>query len=569
MRSGSQSVSLPVAHSVIFSLFVEEFPISTVDMQAPSLPRITPLGARTLSCHVAYLKPLAEHETQSARRATINRLLKSVVGFRHGLHRNHRFQVLETEWESIPVTFRVRLHEELISSLIYIHVDRAHNSANEIVSKLNEYFDAFADVATRGLCTGADWPSKCHKFLFEEVWASFFSGNKERIPPPSPEWPHYPPELANPNIIANFRGLIIEQKRDLAAGIDNERIAQSLGPFLCCTGKQRIEDLSVSTLKRGRAFHASTLGQSSSGAYDAETHRYVVCSHSLDQEELGDLINTGHELGILRLLAIRPLPDLEKAEELLFQIEREIDRTLETPPSERGSAEIRESIGQKFRALNNMFGGDIRSRIIRSTRYKNNITALINTIDVLDVRTFKSLKQKYEAIIDNTIGRAERLRLDYDRVYGEFRSARHLAALEGTAKSAAETATRNTRIQKLQETAEFFLFFALVPYYIGNNLSETAHAVIPLFVNKDKNEFLFNVVYTVIWLFAGALSVSLGARWFATYHPKTPIGKIAKMASGGAIKLWFKFFRRPSMRSVVWLILFSIEALLLFAVFCS
>ncbi len=345
-----------------------------------------------MSCHVAFWKPLAERETLAARRDSINRLLKSVVGFTHGLDRNRPFDLLETEWETIPVTFRVRLHEELISSLIYIHIDRAHNSANEIVSKLSEYFDAFADVAARGMCTCADWPSTCHKFLFEEVWARFFSGSKERIPPPSPQWPHYPSELANPNIIANFRGLIIAQKRDLAAGIDNERIARSLGPFLCCTGKQRTEDLSVSTLKRGRAFHASTLGQSSSGAYDEETHRYVVCSHTLDQEELGELINTGHELGILRLLAIRPLPDLEKAQELLCQIEREIDRTLETPPSERGSAEIRESIGSKFRALNDMFGGDLRSRIIRSAMYRQIINDLINSLESLSEKFVKSDK---------------------------------------------------------------------------------------------------------------------------------------------------------------------------------
>lgn len=168
----------PVTVSAIFFRLVEEFPISTVDIQAPSLPPITPLGARTLSCHVAFWKPLAERETLAARRDSINRLLKSVVGFTHGLDRNRPFDLLETEWETIPVTFRVRLHEELISSLIYIHIDRAHNSANEIVSKLSEYFDAFADVAARGMCTCADWPSTCHKFLFEEVWARFLAAAK-------------------------------------------------------------------------------------------------------------------------------------------------------------------------------------------------------------------------------------------------------------------------------------------------------------------------------------------------------------------------------------------------------
>ncbi len=83
------------------------------------------------------------------------------------------------------------------------------DSGAGVVGKLKKYF---ADITTPAVVDCADLPTR-HKFLFEEIWTSFF-GENEAIPSPFtdggglPTWP-FPPPLASPRIIANFRGLII------------------------------------------------------------------------------------------------------------------------------------------------------------------------------------------------------------------------------------------------------------------------------------------------------------------------------------------------------------------------
>lgn len=239
-------------------------------------------------------------------------------------------------------------------------------------------------------------------------------------------------------------------------------------------------------------------------------------------DELGGLIGAGHELGICRLLAIRPLPDLEKAEEILHQIEWE----MEALASEHDPARIQDSIDEifpKLRTLSGIFGGNIRRRIGESVRYKNIIDSLIKDLTILPVSRFKSYMVKNREIVDNTIRRAQRLLNDYNRVFDDFRRARDLAAIE-------VTANENKEIKSLQRVAEIVLFFPLLPYYVGNLLLETVHTFCNHpFCKTDGHNHSYVDQY--VWGFALAISF-----WFTLWRgilpqkaPKETLKQAAKL----------------------------------------
>jgi hypothetical protein len=266
------------------------------------------------------------------------------------------------------VTIDVSLHKELISALIYIHHDSAEDSRDGVVSKLNEYFADIEKLAAGESQTDTEWLKTRHNFLFDTVWKLFFREHKA-LPSPFGKWDSYPLALANPKpeVKLNFRGKLIAST--LEQDIDNERIAQSLGPLLCCTntGKltPRIDDLAISTMMDGRASHATTLGHSPSGDYDKDNHRYIMYWHSSDREDLGRLINSGHELGICRIMAIQSLPDLEKAEDYLRQIESEMHFFVSESESEDPSIS-RKKIGANFQNVGRLFDGNMHFNISQS-----------------------------------------------------------------------------------------------------------------------------------------------------------------------------------------------------------
>jgi hypothetical protein len=136
---------------------------------------ITKLGPQTLACHVAFWKRIVLPERRSERLGAINKLLESIHEkyddeFTQGFDEKKTFDTFEMLWHSIPVTLHFMLHEELISYIIYIHVDRVKDSGAGVVGKLKKYF---ADITTPAVVDCADLPTR-HKFLFRGDMDQFF-----------------------------------------------------------------------------------------------------------------------------------------------------------------------------------------------------------------------------------------------------------------------------------------------------------------------------------------------------------------------------------------------------------
>jgi hypothetical protein len=425
----------------------------------------------------------------------------------------------------LQVTIHVSLHKELISALIYIHLDCAKDPTDSVVRKLNEYFADIAVLAT-GKSRDDKWLKKRHNFLFDMVWKIFFRDHKA-LPSPFGKRDSYPPALANPkpDVKLNFRGILIARgtASTSESNIDKERIAlsaESLAPLLCCanTGKPtlRIEDLGISTMMEDRAVHLTTLGHSSSGDYDKNNHRYVMYWCPPDREDLGTLINLGHELGICRIMAIQSLPDLEKletAEDHLRQIETEMHFFVSESDSENPSLSRRIILGN-FQQVGRLFGGNIHFNINQSIRYTQRMDDIIDSyVKVRNIGKFKSYKTKSTEIAAK-VSRSTRIVKYYDRLLRDFQEARSLAGIE-------ESAKQNRELTNLQRVAEILLFFPLVPYYFGHLLTETFHS----FHAESPGYALWKLPDAYLWGFSIALGAGLLIRkWlFPDWKPQSII----------------------------------------------
>jgi hypothetical protein len=405
-----------------------------------------------------------------------------------------------------------------------------------------------------------------NKFIYETLWNLFFREN-ELVPSPSPSWP-FPPELENPVILANFRGLIIGTEASTnnsgASWVDfsNDGIVNRLKPFLCCKSNINIDDFSICTMKGGLAFHASTLGRlRESGEKDA--HRYVVCAKSLDKSQLGELIDTGHWIGTLRLAAIMLGPRLGEAKRHLRQIEYEIGATYRRLNDPDGlTRELQDRIGEilsrSIQRLNDAFDGDLRERLRHSRGYKKQCDSLMSSLQISRIEGYKPFDQTTSDMLLPTSLSVEQLLKDYDRVMDEYRILRYIASVESTAK-------KNTVIEELQVTAELFLFVALVPYYLGNWISETTHAFFDGIFGIDDHKH--SVVDKLIWLFALTLGGYLALGSLAKHKSHTKTGEIVSAiietlhrTPPESIKL---SFRRLLLSATVWVLGVFLFAVLL------
>ncbi|MGH6839730.1 MAG: hypothetical protein ACREDT_13225 [Methylocella sp.] len=492
-------------------------------------------------------------ETRLDRLNAINEELKRIHRayndtFEHGFDDKKIFDTFDIQWNSVPVTLYFTMHRELISYTIYIHADRAGNSRAERVGKLKDYFANIMAVAAGG--SRADLPT-CHKYLFEGIWTDFFNDNNA-IPRPCSSWP-FGAALAKPRVIADFRGLIIgsaayaSSDRIETADVDNLKIADSLFPFLCCRENSNSDDFSICTMKGWRAFHASTLGESS-GAHAEDTHRYMIYSHSLTPMALGELVNIGHRLGIARLAAILLLPNLDEATELLRQIERKIDGTFRLL-SERGwDEDIQNRIHAitfgDFVRLNGMFDGNIRERLELSLWYKERFDTLISRLEIYPLGEYKTFKTKTNEMVKTMLERADRLLTYYGRIIEEYHKICNLACVE-------ETADRNTKIVDLQVNAELILFCALVPYYLPNVVSHTVKAVF------DIDEHEHHLVDRLSWPFFLALGIWWTLGSLAERKPSSQFGMAARRIRL-AVKRWFELFAQnvllvvPTVFAAIW-----------------
>jgi hypothetical protein len=142
------------------------------------------LDVSTLTCHIAFWKPLAATDDLSNRLDAINNRLKSIheaysLPFTQRLDSHNLVSVVHIPpWRhSIDVTLRFILHSELVSLTVYIHAGRAAPSSSED-SIISQVIDSLAKLHAMigGDCSCEEF-NNIHKLLYEDVWRTFFNDN--------------------------------------------------------------------------------------------------------------------------------------------------------------------------------------------------------------------------------------------------------------------------------------------------------------------------------------------------------------------------------------------------------
>jgi hypothetical protein len=252
-----------------------------------------------------------------------------------------------------------------------------------------------------------------------------------------------------------------------------------------------------------------------------------VCSHSLNRAELGELIDAGHRLGILRLATIAPRPYLGKATELVRKIEHEIGFTLRLITNQGSPRDIQKKIEkihiEMFPALSTDFGGNIRNRLRHSLRYKKQLDELMLKIGVLPLGNLKSFEQATEEYVSSTVFRIEQLLESYNTILNDYYERRQIATNEGILK-------KNSKIEELQIAAEMLAFVVLLPYYLGHSTTETYRVLFESF-NKRHVE-----ADAILWVFAWSVGIGLALYRLAK---SDPIKKLLKKLQSPSFVLVF------------------------------
>lgn len=428
------------------------------------------LDASTLTCHIAFWKPLAATDDFSKRLDAINNRLKSIhetygLPFTQRLDSHNLVSVVSIPpWRhSIDVTLRFILHRELVSLTVYIHAGRAAQSSSED-GTVNQIIESLAQLhgMVEGNCSCTE-SNNIHRLLYEDVWRMFFNDNKT-IPNPF-KWSKFDIEIDDPKIIADYRGLILVH----SSGTDANSTISALHPFLCCGTLKSLERFTVSTLINSNVLHISTLSKPENAA-----PFYMVCSNSISQispKELGKVIEIGHTLIVLRFAALLQRSRFGQAAHFLHQIACEIES-------------IRQSFGQKVpveqiqKRIHNLtvglladcdklFAGGTEYRLKRSKNYKGVFDREIKKLRISRLAPYKPYDEGTTEILSATLSSAGRLLSAYNNNIRKYTELQDMTLSEVTAASSEVTARENEEIADLQRFAEWALFILLGPYYGG------------------------------------------------------------------------------------------------------
>jgi hypothetical protein len=199
----------------------------------------------------------------------------------------------------------------------------------------------------------------------------------------------------------------------------------------------------------------------------------MVVSTCLSKRELRELIDTGHRLGVLRFSAVIPRNNLEDAAHKLRKIEYQISTVFADFNSCVDIGVIRRRVNDikitMFADVNALFDGGARSRLRHSMLYKSLFDSLLHRLEISRHEHYKTYEDVTNNLLSPTLDRVGEVLSYYEIIEADYVSLFQLVSLEVTAE-------KNTAIKELQVTAELFLFFAVVPYYLGHAFSETTNA---------------------------------------------------------------------------------------------
>jgi hypothetical protein len=241
-------------------------------------------------------------------------------------------------------------------------------------------------------------------------------------------------------------------------------------------------------------------------------------------QDAGEIVFTGHKLLVNRFAAVSTRDILADADHCLRQIESAIDAAHDAlsrcAPSETID-EIVLSIKRKlFDDFNKLFVGGGRYRLRKCAAYKAAFDGLITKLDIASVENFETYADGTSNILTPLTHRIQSILNSHDDSVRRYYELMQIISAKVTAENSEQTANKNKKIAELLETTELFLFFALVPYYLGHAFSETYHALFD-------HEHLSHTPDMLIWSGVASFGVWLTLGRLAEYRADKLPGKIA------------------------------------------
>ncbi len=526
----------------------------------PSEPPHVDVDAPTLICHIAFWKPFAPQTDDRPRRLTvINNLLDSIhQQYGHTLAQRldapgHASVVSIPPWHSMEVTLRFELHKEIVSLAIYIRAKRTNDTDNDPVAK--NIIDSLANL--NAIIDGAH-PSMLladmYSCLYDDAWIKFFNDNNKLDPYKKFNFNH---DIDDAELISDVRGLILVS----SFCSDCDRTITALHPFLCCSTITSLDNYTICQMMDKKVLHFSALAKP-----DKTNPHYMVCANSgsINSMDLGNLVETGNRLIVSRLAAIRAARDFPVLSDVIRKIAVEcscIRRSFsDNVPIEQIHERMRKLSAGLFVQLENLCVGDPNYRLHMVEKHKNDFDSNCTELAISSVMTYKQYDKYTTGVLLPNVKWARKLLHKYNQCIEQYADLQSMATEVATSVSAGVTAKKNTTIEKLQETAELFLFIALVPYYLGNAITETAEAVCDAF-HLSKPPIFDAAAWAFVW--AGGLWLALEsvAKWDSEErYVKSARATVAtlKGAPPDCVKGWFE---RSLRSSAVWawgVILFAV-----------
>lgn len=493
---------------------------------------------------------------------------------------------LTFDWNSLRASMHFELHDEYGSLLVYLY---APNTGN-LNSFANEFVGNFSILDAIIERRGENRSENCFKYLYNDIWSAFINDIFGVISLTKLVFKGFSPtQFVNVRGVIHSGGITNASDRhgdDKKPPRDHKgsyaaRMADYVWPFIASEPRTKPlarSDVAACGMAHGHVLYMSALGAHSNvlslepGDDNSPPVRYIVCS---TQTKLSDrvvtvLIDNLHSAVILRHAAIEKYEEIrgakikcqaiiEKMRHIWNLIEGDVAKESENIKS--GLIDVRASIT----ALDGEFINGIMDRIERSQRYTEQFYDIIKQLEISRIHQF----EPYDRFVDHLIGGkfkqiakiGERLReieSEYTalmRSYMSFVSARSLGEIvAGNAQmhglQEASSKLLNT-ITVLQSRAELVVSGALIPYYLGNGLSETLEALFQV----NKHTPVGAQIEIVVWVFSWVVGLSLFIEGLAKNFPDTRWGAVAEWLVNivrKAINMVMMFLRIFQHSNVVW-----------------
>lgn len=222
-------------------------------------------------------------------------------------------------------------------------------------------------------------------------------------------------------------------------------------------------EFTVSLMQGGRALYMSALGRPASGSYTGADSpvTYIVVSTHAARWQIGRLLDRLHELGTVRLAAVRALGQIIRASDLLNNLSRDV-----------ADADVNaKELKARLVSLEMSVGMGLSFRLERSRNYIDRLYKLLGKLRPEGVIGFQTYQDLVETRLGDRFSLIETVSTGYERLKGDLSLRLNYEALRALQLQNAISIEKIEETNTLLDYAEFVIIAPLA-YYVGDVLNK-------------------------------------------------------------------------------------------------